>query len=318
MVFASLLAATVLAGGRTDERKAMDLLARSMRGSFKVNVVAIIHQRDSASGGYQQVKLMRSKSGKQRVTVLAPLRVANIESVDDGERQRTYLPDEKVVIDQPSPLRYGNDVSQRIDLTRRNYTIQLMPKRQIAGRVALCVAATPKNPEMDVRRFYLDEETGYPLRIETIGDSGEPRVMLEAKAVDYPKELDGDLFKMVSRPGATTVPYSRPKSLSRKEAQGVVGFSPLIPTGLPMGFKVQQMQYSGSKNWQAVAIHLTDGLARAIVYEMRSDGTPVKVMGDSTERDVNGIRVILVSELGPKVRLKLLNAYISQVTREEP
>jgi|GEM_PF-1115164 len=312
----AVASATVSGGSKTQTDRALEFLSRSMQRRFSVNVVAIILQRDPGGEGvYQRVKIERSRDGKVRHTVLQPLRMQGIESVDDGNRMRVFLPDQRIIIDQQSPAKGSGDVELRLNLARQNYTFRVESNHRIAGRPAVCVTATPRYDDMDVRRYFIDAETFYPLRAETI-NNGSSVPVFETKDVQYPRAIDGRVFQMRSMANVDTLKYNPPSTLTRTAAAKIVGFTPLMPQRLPMGFKVQEMQYNGNTEWKSVAIRLTDGLTRATVYQWKPNGKRVKAVEDSTSIDHNGVRLLLVSDLNPELRLKLLQAFVSQALNQ--
>lgn len=296
--------------------RAIELLTKAQQSDFKTNVVGVLVQPDPTGSLFQRVKVVRAKSGLQRTTVLAPLHVAKIESIDDGKRKRTYYPDLNVIHDEAAPIQTKSEVVQRLRFAQKHYTFTITAGPHIAGRATICISAIPKNPELDIRRYYLDEETSYPLRMETLEQGGETTMMFEFKVIDYPSTLDADIFKFQTLPDVKVISYNRPRALKRGEAKKMVGFDPIVPKSLPLGFKVQEMQYNEGRDWKSVKVWLSDGLARATVFQWRPDGRNVKVMGKSTTVDYNGLRLMIVSDLGPKARTRLLDAFVAQAVED--
>ena len=311
-------ATLALAGGGQQGESAADLLRKSMGRRFPVNVVAVILQRDpAAEGTYQRVKVARAKDGKARHTVLQPLRMAGVEQVDDGELLRVYLPDRRSVIVQDSPQKESAEPEERIAQAKRNYVFSVGGKERIAGRTAVRVVAEPKADDMAIRRYYLDEKSGYPLRLEVVGDRGELKVIFDTVAIEFPDRLNRDVFAMNALPGTETIRYTRPKTLSsRAQAQAVVGFRPILPERIPYGFNVQEMQYNPGPGWKSVVIRLTDGLVRATVYQWKPNGKKIESVEDSSAIEVNGIRLMIVSDLPAPVRMRILQSFVGQAKSE--
>lgn len=287
-------------------------LEKSLKGTFQVNVVAtMLQKRHRQDSGFDKIRLLRSQAGHQKWTVVEPLSRAGIESVDDGNRCQTYIPDAHQLIDLDSPSRDEIDSRKRLAIARQNYEFSLAPGENIAGRGILCVIAKPRWAELDTRRYFLDRTTFYPLRIE-FDPPGGPRVTFyDTKDIYYPTKISREAFKLHPLEGARRIRYERPVGLSAKDAITKVGFEPLVPQHLPMGFHVQEMQYSGRSEWRSVVIRLTDGLVRANLYEWLQDGRTVRPMADSSSGMRKGIRFLLVSDnLGDSVRRKLLDTIL--------
>jgi hypothetical protein len=308
------------AGLRQSDDSAFDLLARSIRGTFNVNIVATLLQDNHRGFGISdRIKLFRSKSGKQHGTVVEPLSRAGMESLDDGRRLLTYFPDERLLIDLDSPSRDVGDIEKRIELAKKNYRFQIESHSDIAGRPSVGVIATPRAGQLDIRRYYFDRETGYPLRVETISPRRKVAVVNDTKDIVYPKTLSNKVFEMHTLPGVTKVTYRRPRSLTEVEAQKLVGFVPFVPKWLPIGFHPQELQYSEGPVWKPVFVKITDGLVRANVYQWLPDGKPKKPRSDSTFGQFRGVNFLVVSDsLGPEVRQEILNAIFQSADSWEP
>jgi len=293
-----------------DSDRAIDLLGRAQRGDFRVNVTGILLQQDVAGEGWQRVRVDRSKDGKQHCKILYPLRSMKVESIDDGVRKQTYMPDDNVIIDEDSRGDGAGGIEDRLRLAKRNYTFSIESINSVAGRDTVLITAKPRNIGIDVRRYYLDEKTAYPLKMETIGEGGKPVVAYQMSEISYPARLSPNLFKLDILPGVEIFKFERPTAVDVATARQQFGFTPVLPKSLPLGFTIQETQFNKKEDWQSIKVRLTDGLARATVYQWIPNGKPIKVIGDSTSMDVNGLRLLIVSELGPKVRARLLDAFI--------
>ncbi len=296
-----------------DSFKARELLAKSLRRAFDVNVVAIIMQRDATDPGtFQRVKVERAADGRTHHTILQPLRLQGVESVDDGDRMRVFLPDRRMMIDQDSPQHDFPDLSKRMKLASKNYTFRIEGKPVVAGRQAWTVEAVPRHDEMDVRRYVIDEKTGYPLRLETISGEGKRKLFFDTKEIQYPENVDERVFTLRPLGGVKLIRYDKPKFMaSASECASYVGFTPVEPESLPFGFIVQEVQYNETPDWRSIATRLTDGLARATVYQWRLTSKEVQVssLEDSTVLDRDGVRFMIVSDLSPSIRERLLLSF---------
>ncbi len=315
---AGLMALTTIAlGGGQTPSKARDCLVSCMQRSSRVNVIAILMQRDSSvEGCFQQVKLERASDGHSRHTVLQPLRMQGIASVDDGDTLTLYLPGEKTIVRRESQSAPNQDLVQRIDLASKNYSFRFEPRADVAGRSAFCVLATPNHAGIDARRFYIDEHTFFPLKLETVS-AGNVRVIYDTKYIDYPKSMNSTSFRIDVVKPVREVRYAKPKSISSKsEAELELDFSPIMPKFLPFGFQMQDMQVRDSGPMKSLMFRLTDGLARATVFEWRNDKNEPKMkpLDDFSVGERNGVRVMIVSDLDEDIRIKLLRAFLQQMS----
>jgi hypothetical protein len=306
----------MLTGIAMAQETAAQLLARSMQRTFPVNVIAVILQKDPQGEGFQRVKIERNRQGLARCTILAPLRMSGITSVDNGERLMTFLPDRRLIIDQQSPGAEPCEVDDKIALAKRNYTFKIIPSGKIAGRETICVQAVPRFDDLEIRRYYLDSATTYPLRVETFQEGNEINVMVDTKDIAFPKVLDRKLFELEPSGDVSVQTFTKPKKVvSGSQAQNVVGFMPLIPDGLPLGFKVQEIQFSGDTKWKPIVIRMTDGLARATLYQWDKDAdVKVQAFSNSSTLVYKNLKLMLVSDLSAPVRMQLLRAFLAQAS----
>ncbi len=313
---AALAASITLCGVALGQETAAALLSRSMQRSFPANVIAVILQKDPRSESYQRVKVERNRLGMARCTILAPLRWSGMASVDTGERLLTYLPDKRIILDQESPGTQAGEVAERMALAKRNYHLRIMPSEPIAGRNTICIEAKPKNDDLEIRRYFLDSQTAYPLRLETFHHGNEINVMFDTKDISFPKSLDPKLFTLEPSGDVYVQKFTKPKKiLSGSQAKNLVGFVPLVPTGLPLGFKVQELQFSEDGAWKSIVVRMSDGLARATLYQWPANSkvTLQTFSNSSTMVDkTTGLKLMIVSDLSPAVRMQLLKAFISE------
>ncbi|MFZ4506993.1 MAG: sigma-E factor regulatory protein RseB domain-containing protein [Fimbriimonas sp.] len=294
--------------------RAQKLLQASMRRSFSRNIVAIVVQRDPNSvGPLQTVKIERSKAGKVRQTVLHPLRMQGIESIDDGTRTLMYLPDQKMLIEQNSPQMEPGDATSRAELAARNYRLRVEEGGTTAGQKTVCVVAVPKHQGKETRRYYLDEKTGYPLKmVTTLGK--EPVVRFETREIQYPAALDERLFEMRTIGGLTHVRYRKPETFANPtEAENAMGFRPAMPQRLPLGFRVTEMQTNDSPQWRSLVVRMTDGLVKATLYQWKTTAhiEQVTSVENRTSAEANGVSMLLVSELTSEQREQMMASFAS-------
>lgn len=309
--------ASSLAQARVWDEHAKQLLLRSLQHAYNVNVRAIVVQFCSESGTFQQIKVEQTKSGKSRYTVIAPLRDQGVESVDDGMKAVTYLPDNKLVLVQASTRNGYQDATDRLALAEKNYKLSWENSPKIAGRKTVCVVATPKRGPLEERRFYIDSETAYLLRSETVTKDGGRSVKYDTRCVSYPEEMIEPGIQMREL-GASTIKYERQITISKNHsAASQVGFEPIVPTQLPYGFTVSGCQVTKSDHWQAVVVRVSDGIVRGAVYQWKPDSDDGD-QGSSPDRSslmAHGIRLLLVADIPKSARERILQAFATSGDR---
>ena len=288
-------------------------MIKSLRGQFGFNLVAIVSQQDSSETCYDLLKVERSADGKIRHTFLAPICMQGICSMDDGTHSFIYWPDDKRLVKQDSRPR-GEDTHHVVNLALRNYTFKYEGRCEVAGRRTNCVIATPNATELEVRRYYLDAKTAYPLKLETLSPDGDTVVKFETKDVQFPPKLDSQIFSIQTLGQVKNTEARRPSDVDPGRAAEIMHFMPIMPKGLPMGFEVQEVQEDVGYQWHALIIRLSDGLVRATLYEWKSAGAKdacVKIFEKNSQTVHRGIRLVLLADLPSELRERLLDAFIS-------
>lgn len=308
--------------GLADER-AKSYMLRSLKANPSRNVEAILRQRDPFGGTFMTVKIQRSSSGKSRDTILAPLKSQGRESIDDGEKLTTFVPDQKTVIIQTSLKKLGESKAREA-LLLRNYELESEVGEKIAGRSTIIVTACPKNDGINSIRYAFDRESGFPLRRETIDEDDRSTIDFEVSSISFPKSFDEETFKMKTVGGVEIMRYESvnlelTSDVTVSQSYGTVlknlGFEPALAPKLPFGFKSLSCSVNNSSSWKSAVVRISDGLFKANVYQWIFEEDEKLQSGEN--RTVIGkgkIRVMVVGELSESVRKKLANAFLNELS----
>lgn len=260
-----------------------------------------------------QVKLEADAAGRLRRTVLQPLRMQGIISMDDGKTWMTFLPDEKRLVVQPSPALDRQSPRKRVRLIESNYTLSFEKPTSRDGRKVLTVVAKAKNPEIPSRRYEIDSESNVILRLVRYSGDGPPRTLIETNAITFNRPKSSDIMAIPQVEGLKTVQVKGPVPLPPAEqAKQQLGFEPAMPQNLPYGFRIVQAQMISSERTPLLALRLSDGLIQATVYQVKPKGSP----GSQELRRFrdgiawNGALLHVSGDLPKAVRLKLIEAFL--------
>ncbi|MBC8063264.1 MAG: hypothetical protein H7Y17_00415 [Chlorobia bacterium] len=323
LLFAGTIAFACAGGtkGQSEADRARQLLLKTLQRNFSQNVIAIITQRSPENHGtYQRIQVQISKEGKMRQTVVAPLSVQGVETIDDGNQIATYLPDEKFMFVQESPRLLPDDTMSRVNLAIRNYGLKIGGTSIIAGKSASILVATPRAKDMEVRRYHIDERTGFLLQLETVDSSGTPKVAFKAEQVTYPSRISASTFviDLASRTGTKIVFRRRFPVDATVKGTPEIGFEPVMLEGLPNGFEIQDAQINDSGSYRSVAIRITDGLVKGTVYQYSlATAKKMKAMPGTTIGDGSGLRFVVAADVPESVRKRILNAFLDAAKKSD-
>lgn len=302
------------------QAKAREALFRTMERGHLVALSAIVVQKAGpACPSDMQFKVEQTANGHKKVTILQPLSSQGRISVDDGKSWVNYSPDENRIMVSPSPQLQRENPKERMDLANQNYRFMLEKNGIIAGRESFVVTATPRFPELPVRRYSIDTEKDVLLRMETIDTSGNRSLHFDTQAIWYPKGREAATSFSISPVGnPRKIHVAGPQKIeSPSWARARAGFAPVVPRDLPFGFIVREPQLTGEDEERFVSVRITDGLLMATVYQWDPKRVRDPLGKDMAvlTRYVNGIRIGLVGEIPDTVHSRLLDLFVKEASK---
>jgi len=315
---ASLGVSNQTRSGVVNDDVAKDLLRRYLERGRNVNMSAIVEQMQFGRGSRtMQVKIEQDRAGRRRITVLHPLSMQGVWSVDDGKKWTHYYPDEGKMVIQDSPPERRDRVRDRLAMAEQNYTFALEKSPSIASRKAAVVVAVPRVPEMPARRYSIELTKAVLLKLETVHPDGERKVLMDTKAIDFPSSLPSSTFQI--KPVGTVEVITAPAPIkleSAAAAKAAAGFEPVIPAQLPFGFVVRDKELTGKEGSRMIAVRLTDGLVYATAYQfLEGSGRESGRFKGRGEQSVNGLRIRLAGDLPQSVHKGLLETFLREAAR---
>lgn len=291
---------------------ARDVLMKSLDSKLTISCTVIQTQGSPGPGKEAfQTKLQFDGRGRSRRTVLQPLRMQGIVSIDDGKTWSTYLPDEKKIMVQPSPIQHRQSTRQRMGLIDQNYVIKFDKSIELAGRKAYTIVAVPKNKELDTRRFVIDMESYLPLRQEAISASGKVRTMFDTLALTLQGRQDPGSFRVPKPPGVSVVQFPAPEPIvDLQRAEDAIGFEPRNPESLPYGFSIQEWHILGGESMKFICVRLSDGFSSVSIYQWDSKKPGKRPpFRRSDAKDSEGVSYSIMGDVPSAVRDKLVDTF---------
>lgn len=299
---------------RTDtQEQALRLLVHAFDATSPKNIEAIMHMPIEGSNGFQTVRVLISRDGKQKLTVLQPLDRAGLVILDIGDTREVYDPDKGELTVGQSPAASLFDPAQRLQLVRSNYRVSMSRGVKVAGQIAVRIDAQSKHPQVGALDIFVDPASYFVYEVDHVDAKGRRTVRYDTKAVAFPDSIDPAAFTITghvtTRHQASPIPV---RDLA--EARMKAGFAPVVPTRLPNGFIVRRTYVRLDPEYKAIGLELSDGLASATVFQFPRKGAPESLRkaikgGDVTYFERSGVIVAIFSELPATLREKLLTAF---------
>ena len=318
LVFGSLaIVAGALGQSNTSNIRGRDWIHKSIERTYVVRMSAIVVQTMLDKTGSQgQFKVEQDGEGRRRLTVLHPLSMQGTTTWDDGKVWTTLYPDEDKLVQQESPRLKMWGAKARSELIEKNYVCSVETGPEIAGRRTVRVVAVPKAKELTTRRYCFDKETAVLLRLETSSGDSDRKLISDTKAITFDPEFSKDRFKPASVVGTRLVKIATPDALGNPaKAKDKVGFVPVLPSTIPLGFVVTDARVLNDPEFRGVMIRMTDGLAAGTMYQISADEDKEK-SGDwgGLQREMGGIKFRFVGELPVLGQMRIMEAFLREAS----
>jgi len=145
------------------------------------------------------------------------------------------------------------------------YRLHTLGDSRVAGRVAQVVGIIPRDALRYGYRFYLDRETGLPLKTDLMNEEANPIEQIMFTSLGLHADVSGPEEDEGVPNGYRTVTQNAPQS----DQKGVA--SQWVFRNLPVGFALHgHHHWADATGAQVEQLVLTDGLASVSVYVERS------------------------------------------------
>lgn len=226
-----------------------------------------------------------------------------LEVIRVGEVVHCILPDQKsVLIEQ---WKNTSTLFSTLPGTNINpgaqYDVLILDRNQrVAGRSVVKLAIRPNDHYRYEHRFWLDQETGFPLRTELVGSDGD--VIDQLKFADI--LIDSHIAAQSLAPSMSLENYTwytNPRS--RQQVQEVVE-TDWVSDELPAGFQVESTHQEKMNGAEGTVTHIvySDGMAAVSVFisQMQEDEIRQRAQrgtSASFSTALNGYQITAVGEV---------------------
>jgi hypothetical protein len=136
--------------------------------------------------------------------------------------------------------------------------------------------------------------------------------------VSFPEEFSEDTFKLDAPIGVSVKKFTRkcvtPESAA--ELTDELGFRPVVPENLPYGFEVQQLQSSVNSGVPALSVRITDGLAKATVFQWRHSGPGAPPPTGTAAANTGKLTLLISGDMPEPVKQAILQSFVRAARSE--
>ncbi|MGQ9463050.1 MAG: sigma-E factor regulatory protein RseB domain-containing protein [Candidatus Fervidibacter sp.] len=158
--------------------------------------------------------------------------------------------------------------TDKLDMAKRNYTLQLVTRDRVGGEFCLVLQISPKVKGNPIRKIWIHPPTRLPLQVERYSPEGklEARITLSEVKINEPLPLL--VFDHTIPSDWTVERHSfRRQKVEVDKAREVFGFEPVLPVWVPPGYLLEGIFSLGDQNWKMAHIVYTDGMSVISVFQ---------------------------------------------------
>lgn len=158
--------------------------------------------------------------------------------------------------------------TDKLDMAKRNYTLQLATQDRIEGKFCLVLQISPKVKGNPIRKIWIHPPTRLPLQVERYSPEGKLEVRITLSEVKINEPLPLLVFDPTIPSDWTVERHSfRRQKVDVDKAREVFGFEPVLPVWVPPGYLLEGIFSLGDQNWKMAHIVYTDGMSVISVFQ---------------------------------------------------
>lgn len=245
------------------------ILARVLEDDFDYNARLVV-RRQIWREEPLLFSVVVSKGVGSKYTVVHPSTYQGQVFIDDGKQLRHYIPESKTIYLRPSGHSFAPSGSWLARRAGKNYTLAIVEREKRLGRDVTTIALRPKNAALPSRRMTVDNELPVVHLVDAFDGSDRLRLVEVIDLKPSSSNL-GELKLDTTREVRTRQSWGPRPVKDMKLAAGILGFSPLSPRKIPLGFESYVRQLGGTEQSPAFVNRLSDGVAMVTVYQWAYD-----------------------------------------------
>lgn len=219
-------------------------------------------------GGMETVTVLEAhkRPNKTRLEFLSPEPLAGRLIVDNGAEAWHYEPSLHIAFQGP-PLGTPVDPDAAMAGLMAAFRVEVVGTEEAIGRPTFVLSLTDRHG--GVRRIWVDQATGVPLRVEERGSHG-PVYVAYFTRISFSLNLPEALFRFRSPAGARIFSLF-PSEEARMTLAGVertVGFPVRSPAALPDGLRLERAGVVRYGPITAAHLRYTDGATAVSVFQV--------------------------------------------------
>lgn len=322
----------------------LDIVRRALAAEHTTNVrgkeLAFIEPPGLAAVTMER-DVTRSKDGRTLFRWVGPASKRGTIILDDGKWTRTYVPSTKELTTMrsaPEP-RDKASVARRARMIANNYTLRLVDKEKVAGRLCYVVTLTPKSEIAHPIRLWIDTKNYYIISRQESNDRGHTIALTLFRWVEFPASIAASALAhpFPAKP-KTVKPLPSRVFRTVADLRRSLSRDVCVPVSMPGGFAFERCELIKTGATSMACLRYSDGWSAISIYQWAPERRPDEPrppwrtmnysrtpMGecaiDYTTRDLNFTLIGRVEMAGLVCIANALNparesAYLSQTAKD--
>jgi outer membrane lipoprotein-sorting protein len=247
-------------------------------------------------GGMETVTVLEAhkRPNRTRLEFLSPEPVAGRLIVDNGVEAWHYEPSLHMAFQGPSLAPRGEPTAAMAGLIAA-YRLEVLGTEEVIGRPTFVLSLVPRGGRGG-HRFWVDQATGLPLRVEERGAQGLVYVVYFTR-ISFSLNLPEALFRLRAPAGARIFSLfpGEEEGMTLAAVEQAVGFPVRTPATPPAGLRLDRITVARYGPVAAAHLRYTDGATPVSVFQVAARRVVVPAGGTVL---VRGRRALRVLELG--------------------
>lgn len=253
-------------------QSARDLLSLALANKPLRNLTARISM--TVPGGFKEhARVTFNTEGEERIEYFTKEGNIGVVIVDDLDTRTVYDPFARTLTVGKSP-RKPFDISARVAHITANYRLSRVGVR-LAHRDIAKITAVPYWNDLSTIRLYVDPKSGYILERTSTEPSGDTFTQYRTTELNYLDSVDPSTFTVTADGDVTTRQEHPPRFVSSIDAaKKSLSFTPIRPSKLPNGFRIDRMFLIGQRHFHGIGFMVSNGLATATLFQFSKKSPP--------------------------------------------
>lgn len=188
---------------------------------------------------------------------------------DDGKNLWRFLPNKNSLIKESTKINrtLNNKHNEILDLVKKNYEIKIRGEYEVNKRTCYKVVFKPKKNDRPKQIYWIDTQTGIPLKIEKYGSDNELVSVSSLSAMDFQLTANKENLDLLVPPQTELIEVKEKFNLTLAEAKNQMGNEISFPIYVPAGFNLNNIVMRSLGSEKTIQFFYTDGLSSLSIFQ---------------------------------------------------